>query len=136
MSKIENLIRILSKKIDKISLPIQPTYKIYKGLIQQNDSNNPNIILFENTIGNIVWTRLNTGEYIGTLAGAFPQFKTSVSININAYLGSSFPIAIVSDRQDDNIVSIVTFLSNSTGTKQDGLLTVCPIEIRVYDNRF
>jgi len=37
-------------------------------------------MVMRNNIGAIVWTRQQAGRYIGTLAGAFPEDKTSLSI--------------------------------------------------------
>lgn len=46
-------------------------YKIYACFMTQTSTAAPEAIILENTIGDIVWTRQNTGEYIGTLAGGF-----------------------------------------------------------------
>ncbi len=51
-------------------------YRVYTALLTQTGTNAPVATVLENTIGNIVWTRNTVGQYMGTLAGAFPVNKT------------------------------------------------------------
>lgn len=53
-----------------------PSYKVYTALISQSGTDAPTAIVLENTLGNVVWTRVSEGIYIGTLTGAFTTNKT------------------------------------------------------------
>lgn len=100
-------------------------YKKYVGLITQTSNSDPTITVLENNIGNIIFTRDNTGEYIGTLIGAFPEDKTFV-------LFSNYdPAANYSASwYDEDTIQINT--QNSGGTPIDGALSKNTLEIRVY----
>jgi hypothetical protein len=52
------------------------TYKKYVALLNQIGTDDPTVTILENTIGDILWTRSNVGQYIGTLTGAFTSGKT------------------------------------------------------------
>jgi len=52
-----------------------PPIKHYRALISQSGVADPTVIEFDNTIGAIVWTRISTGKYMGTLASAFTVNK-------------------------------------------------------------
>jgi hypothetical protein len=56
-------------------------YERYIALISQSSTADPVVIELENTIGPIVWTRKATGEYSGTLTGAFTANKTYATIS-------------------------------------------------------
>lgn len=51
-------------------------YKNYTALISQVGTNTPDIVVLENSLGNIVWTRESAGRYIATLANTFTIGKT------------------------------------------------------------
>ena len=53
-----------------------PTYKVYTALLTQSGTDAPVATVLENTLGDIVWTRDTTGQYLGTLTGAFISGKT------------------------------------------------------------
>lgn len=53
-------------------------YKKYVALITQTGTNNPVATVLENTIGDIVWTRISMGLYAGTSTGSFTQNKTII----------------------------------------------------------
>jgi len=57
-------------------LALGVVYQSYVVSFSQSGTNAPVVTEIYNTIGNIVWTRTNTGIYRGTLAGAFPSLKT------------------------------------------------------------
>lgn len=50
----------------------------YIAIITQTSTNNPEVLIIKNTIGDIVWTREAEGYYIGTLADTFTINKTAV----------------------------------------------------------
>lgn len=52
------------------------SYQRYKGIISQNLTADPDITIFENGLGAIVWTRIAQGQYLGTLIGAFTAGQT------------------------------------------------------------
>lgn len=55
--------------------------KVYVANLTQSGSGNPVVTVFENTIGNIIWTRTGVGEFRGTLIGSFPADATWMMIN-------------------------------------------------------
>jgi hypothetical protein len=85
------------------------------------------VTVLENTIGDIVWTRLGLGSYAGTLSGAFPdQDRTYITLNSTL---------------DPALVSSVWFTTNQIRLKTrdtsldalaDDLLQFSTIEIRTY----
>ena len=123
----------------------QPVYKVYTALLTQSGEDDPVATVLENTLGNIVWSRQNIGQYIGTLAGAFvvnkvvcPQFPalafegkgtfTPISNNGNPQLGW-----INMYCQTPNEVEIDTY--NMTGGEEWSIVfgSSLFIEIRVYN---
>lgn len=57
--------------------------KTYKALLTQSGTSAPTAVVLENTLGDIVWTRNDTGYYFGTLLGAFTSGKTLLLIGQN-----------------------------------------------------
>lgn len=58
------------------SLSAAIPYKIYTALLSQSGTDDPDVIVLQNTLsGAIVWTR-DFGKYIGTLNGEFTLDKT------------------------------------------------------------
>jgi len=107
--------------------PVAPKYKIYSAIISQTGITDPTVIVLENTIGNIVWTRTSTGVYIGTLLGQFPATKTMAFIARSAD-GPFDRFANISRNSNDTIM----IGTNSTGTTFDNVLVNTSLEIRVY----
>jgi hypothetical protein len=96
-------------------------YKSYVALLTQTGTNAPVAIELENTIGNIVWARTSVGSYTATLTGAFISSKTFVRINPSQVGGAAIAL-----RGGDNFITITT-------ASTDGLLSLNPFEIRVYN---
>ena len=99
---------------------ILPTYKKYVALITQTSTNAPTVIELENTIGPIVWSRVNVGIYEGTLTGAFTTNKTYTmlsQLDITTMVGAY-------DKTNDII---------RVETTNDTDLTKNTLEIRVYE---
>ena len=107
---------------------ILPTYTSYVALISQSSTADPTVIELENTIGPIIWTRKTTGEYSGTLSGAFTANKTYATISQS--LANSI-VLITTTASDINIIT--TNLQNPTASKHDSHLSKNTIEIRVYE---
>ena len=112
--------------------------KVYRAILVQTGSSAPTATILENTLGGVpVWTRLGGGNYICTLAGAFPVSKTYCSISniYNAFQGESILVTI--DRADDNVVYTHTW-GTASGADIDFDLGgdaenfYSPIEILVY----
>lgn len=103
------------------------SYLKYVALLSQAGTAAPTATVLENTLGGtVVWSRSGTGDYTGTLSGAFTENKTWFSANcewttdaINGNLR----------RVDNNSVGL--YASDSTGTLFDDFRNLS-IEIRVY----
>ena len=108
---------------------ILPTYKKYIALITQSSTSAPTVIVLENTIGPIIWTRTAVGVYFGTLTGAFTLDKTYVTLS-NVVANS----IVLSKRRDNNSIEInTTNLHSPTAAHHDTHLLKNTIEIRVYE---
>jgi len=105
-------------------------YKIYRALLSQIDTDNPTANVLENTIGNIVWTTTDVGQYIGTLTNAFTNDKTFLYVSQGNY-GADFPNFYSINRNSNNEIGIITQLFDGTFT--DGLLTKREVQIIVYN---
>lgn len=119
---------------------VNPTalpYKVYLALLSQSALLDPTATVLLNTIGSIVWSYNNAGEYYGTLLGAFPLTKTWISIqsdgdyintNPNKYFFETTVYSVDQVRvQSLNFDSSVPVITN-----QDNLLLRNSIEIRVF----
>ena len=104
-------------------------YQRYIALISQTSTNAPNANELENTIGPIVWTRISTGVYHGTLTGGFSVGKTYTMLS-NAVKDNQAVISVVSA----NVIKIETLeIKHPAGPHQDGFLNNNTLEIRVYE---
>ena len=102
-----------------------PKSKTYEALLTQSGSGDPTVVVNENTIGTIVWTRVNTGHYRGTLASAFTADKTHAFIQSSAETALCFI-----SRNSNNVVDVYT--TDQTLAKTDGKLSSTPVRIKVY----
>ena len=112
---------------DENSTGLLLNYKSYVALISQSGTAAPTAIVLENTIGDIVWSFQSTGEYFGTLTGAFPSGKV---ITLSNQIKTLETITI--QRKNDNDIAINTF-NALTGAGINGTLVNASIEIRVYN---
>jgi len=108
---------------------ILPTYTKYIALITQSGTNDPTVIELENTIGPIVWSRISTGVYEGTLTGAFTLDKVYTTLN-QVYTNS---IALVYRKDIDVIKIETTNLHSPAAAHHDTHLIKNTLEIRVYE---
>jgi hypothetical protein len=108
---------------------ILPTYTKYVALITQSGTNDPTVVELENTIGPIVWTRISTGVYEGTLTGVFTLDKVYTTLN-QVYTNS---IALVYRKDIDAIKIETTNLHSPTAAHHDTHLLKNTLEIRVYE---
>lgn len=101
-------------------------YKVYTALISQIGTDAPIATVLDNTVGNIIWTRVGVGEYKGTLSAAFLANKVFFTITPSDSI-VFFKIFTLS------INEIYMQTLDSTSNLVDGYLSTTPIEIRVYN---
>jgi len=111
-------------------IPVDPPYYRYTALLNQTGTADPTADIKESSFGDIVWTRVGPGDYIGTIQ--------------NWDLGTILPseiVVIVSNTIFDCLISGLYQITNNTiviNTTQigvgfaDNLLFYTPIEIRYY----
>ena len=103
-------------------------YKVYTALLTQTGTSAPTAIVLENTLGGtLVWSRNSTGQYYGTLSGAFPANKVAI-LATSGSIHDSFKLS--GGRVNDNIVVIIS--NNSSGAQSDSGISGATVEIRVY----
>lgn len=102
-------------------------YKKYVANLLQSSTSDPSATVFENTLGNIVWSRLSTGLYKGTLNGAF----TSADMTYIIINNTTDPGLVSAYWYNTNQIRIET-RDTSLDVLSDDLLTYSTIEIRVY----
>ena len=113
----------------KIEVSYLRPYKVYSALLTQVDTDPPTAIVLENTIGNIVWSYIEVGNYKGTLSSAFTTNKTFVFINsLQSYDVNTAGVTTY----NVNEVNVTTGVPDG-GTPTNGILINTPIEIRVYN---
>lgn len=105
-------------------------YKVYTALLSQSGTSAPTATVLENTLGTVVWTRSNTGQYVGTLTGAFTGQKTIIFVNRSNPAATAFDTNMAANVININTVGYTTF-SNSAYV--DGQTNSASIEIRVYN---
>jgi hypothetical protein len=108
-------------------------YKTYVALLTQDGTAAPVATVLENTLGGtIVWSYVSTGSYRATLTGAFPILTTTLFMN------SIMPDAdVTGDGVHFGQIYILSsdqlLLNTGDGTTPlDGVLSLTPVEIRVY----
>ena len=111
--------------VSDIQKYIRP-YKVYVALLTQSGTDNPTALVLENTIGNIVWSYSDIGDYIGTLSNSFVIGKT-YAMAANYVSGIN---VFVIDNTTINTINIQSL--DLSGNNTNGILNSTPIEIRVY----
>jgi hypothetical protein len=116
---------------DNVKVPIELVnirpYKVYTALLTQTDTNPPVATVLENTIGNIVWSRSNTGIYEATLNDAYTLDKTHC---LCGTLRVSSNVGLIFIQFNENSVRLIVSVN---GFISDNLLNNFSIEIRVYN---
>lgn len=98
-------------------------YKVYTAYITQTGTNAPVATVFDNTLGGtVVWTRNSTGNYSGTLTGAFAT---------GTYLNVSNTDPLANSGAFKNTSSEVKYSTTASGVLSDGVFV--HLEIRVYN---
>lgn len=107
-------------------------YKAYIANLTQTGSSAPTVTPIVNEIGAIIWTRSGVGEYVGTLAGAFPVGKIICFVQQSS---NGFPRGFINCGPfGTNVINLRTF--DTSGVAADGLfgtINTSSLEIRVYD---
>ncbi|GAA5096970.1 hypothetical protein GCM10023210_31420 [Chryseobacterium ginsengisoli] len=117
--------------IQKKHLDNSKPYKVYTGNIQLTGSPAlPVFPIFENTVGAIIWERVGTGSYNGTLLGAFPVGKVWSVSKINATDGGA-PKQVLGNRIDDNTFNI-KIVNAVNGSAYETAGELGAFEIRIY----
>lgn len=115
---------------DQIKTHCLGNAKVYRALVNQISNGAPSAVVLENTVGTIVWTRDDVGEYSGTLTGAFVENRTFLlTCALRAAGAATSIMAIQFARVSANVVKLYTF---SGGEPEDGVLVVHPVQILVY----
>jgi len=115
-------------EVELISIT-KTTYRVYTALLTQSGTASPTAIVLENTIGNITWSRVDTGDYNATLNGAFILNKTFTSIT--PVLNNDYNTINISSNDSIDTINIQVFDRNTYPV--DDVLSNTPIEIRVYN---
>lgn len=104
-------------------------YKVYSALLTQSGTDAPVATVLENTLGDIVWSRLAAGEYNATLNSTFVSDKTFVSVTSdseNTQSNTNYKLL------SSDVVYFVSYDSFALSTS-DELWNNTSIEIRVYN---
>jgi hypothetical protein len=113
--------------------PSNNSYIKYVALLTQNGITEPSAVVLENTIGEINWVRNNVGDYSAVFTGGtYTNFKTAVFTQVNTSLGATTGVKYTAGRADNNNVFLLTQREDGSSTNEDGLLSLTPIEIRIY----
>lgn len=101
---------------------------VYTATLNQNGTNDPVAnVIGDNTVGNILWSRVTPGIYRGILTGAFTnQSKIIVFVSI-----SDPDTKVLYTWEDGNTIQINTYRESSTSYVDD-ILNFIPIKIEVY----
>lgn len=106
------------------------TCKVYAFIANQTGTDAPVMTVLQNDLGGtVVWARSVTGQYEGTLSGAFPVDKTMITVN--GCLASQVANGVVTElsRTSDNLLTIIT---SDGGSPVDGQLFNTGFKVEVY----
>ncbi|HAO08691.1 MAG TPA: hypothetical protein DCQ50_17310 [Chryseobacterium sp.] len=106
-------------------------YKVYTGMIVCTGTPaQPDFSIFENTVGNIIWSRTGDGQFVGTLNGAFPAGKVWSVSTVNTTSGTDQKLSICG-RIDNN--TIYVRLLDIYGASVDMIGEIGSFEFRIYN---
>ncbi len=121
-----------------VSGAITSGVKKYVALLSQSGTDAPTATIMENSIGALVWSRLEAGFYRATLSGAFTTDNTFVEVSSidrmdfsppSTFTHNLFFVSLKSIGPND--VDVVVF--DTSGVMVDpGVINTIPIEIFVY----
>ena len=131
-SNVANVISGTTNTDGCLFLAIGDTPTNYSNGSTLRDTSAPTANVFENTIGDIIWTRSNVGEYYGILVGAFGD-GSKIFINPSeVFVPTKYGYSISYDSADAIGVSSSDYSAWNTYTASDNILYDLPIEIRIY----
>jgi hypothetical protein len=117
----------LNQVVNGLELP----YKSYVATLTQSNLDDPSATVIYNSLNeDIVWLRSGTGQYNGTLTGAFTVGKTVVILGTNTLVAGS---SAKYDSQNADIDTVPILTYDDSFTIADGMLINTVIEIRVYN---
>jgi len=99
--------------------------KVYRALLTQSGTDAPNATVLENSVGPAIWTRVGSGDYRLTLAGAFPQARSFYRNVVGVYIEDPVGFLNLSQSTDD-------FISLAESGGRDDSIAHVAIEILVY----
>lgn len=107
-----------------------PITQVFVGILNQSGTDVPTVNVLQNSLdGDIAWTRSEAGVYRGTLAGAFPEGKTFVTVSTtdvnNIVRGSVYS----PDSVEVNTAYIDMYTKNLTLTDDRTFQTFLKIEV-------
>lgn len=108
--------------------------KRYVALVSQSGTDDPAVTVLENSLGAaVVWTRNGVGDYLATLAGAFPQGRTAIQ-QPPFDLFNNLNFIQVSGPQDDLFQVFTVDMSGFPVSQSlvDGVLNQTPFIVTVY----
>lgn len=110
-------------------------YKSFTFIISQATIAAPVVTVLVNELGGTpVWTRSAAGQYVATLAGAFPVNKTVCPQHLQSFYNGADGFSIIEAARDtDNTFNIITREATGEFSATDTLLNALPLEIRVYN---
>jgi len=110
--------------------------KRYIAILNQTGQNAPVATVLENSLGgNVVWTRAQAGQYLGTLSGAFPTDKT-VAFHGDGQGGEAAThtaLELPANSPDYVLLTTSDVTSDEATTPADGLLVRTGVSIFVYE---
>ena len=120
---------VVKSQLDAVGRP----YKVYTAVLTQQNTNAPNAVVLENTLGGtVVWTRNSSGNYYGTLNGAFP-IQDKIALFQGGDMWGALPLKIIRVQYlNSNTIQIFTQQATD-GALVDNSLNSTTIEIRVYN---
>lgn len=118
-----------SEALSRLKVGQTPTYKKYVALLTQEGTDAPVSTVLENTIGEVVFQRVNNGDYLIS-SDEFVEGKTTISIN-NHFMGDNKSAQFL-QTNDYQLYELITFNSDDL-THVDGVLNDTLLEIRVYN---
>lgn len=112
--------------------------KVYFAYLSQSGTGSPirtdghgtNIATeIHNTLGNVVWTRDNQGQYSGTLAGVFTANKTFLMVGTPTTSGATVLQAYIRTSASTSVISLSSI---EDGADADSVLSDTPVIIIVF----
>ena len=102
-------------------------YKVYTALYSQSNTSNPTVVILENTLGTVTFTRSSNGVYLVNSSGLFTADKTFVIMGAGINANYTNAITLI----NSSTFYIITKVS-STQDDADSANTKVAFEIRVY----